>query len=151
MAGDVVPEGCDNGGEDVLPRLHLDGQDGQAYTQLDPDGLGPRGELLEQQQELAAQRREVGLGDLCSEVVCDLSVTSALVVLGRAGGSSRCSMCTLPLRVVAAKSCASASFELCKIDIVVVQASCYRTVSGGSEHLSDRGVRGLTDFWNLPR
>ena len=33
--------------------------------------------------------------------------------------------CTLPFSVVAAKSCASASGELCRMDIVVVQASFY--------------------------
>lgn len=32
VAGDFVAEGRDHGGEHVLPRLHLDGQDGEAHA-----------------------------------------------------------------------------------------------------------------------
>lgn len=75
MAGDVVPESRDDGGQDVLPCLHLDGQDGQAHAELDPDGLGAGGELFQEEQDLAAQRRQVALRDLGGEVVCDLGTS----------------------------------------------------------------------------
>lgn len=73
MAFDVVPQGRDNGGQDVLPCLHLDSQDRQAHTQLDSDGLWARRELLEQQQNLAAQRWQVRLGDLGRQIICNLA------------------------------------------------------------------------------
>jgi hypothetical protein len=44
-------------------------------------------------------------------------------------GGDPCIPCTLPLSVVAANSCASASVEFWRMDIVVVQASFYDAVN----------------------
>ena len=46
VALDVVAEGRDDGREHILPALHLYSQYRQAYAELDPDGLGPGGEVL---------------------------------------------------------------------------------------------------------
>jgi len=48
MASYIVPQGRNDRLQNVLPGLHLDGQDGQAHTQLDPHRLGPERILLEQ-------------------------------------------------------------------------------------------------------
>lgn len=46
VALDVVAEGRDDGGEHILPALHLYSQYRQAHAELDPDGLRPGGEVL---------------------------------------------------------------------------------------------------------
>jgi len=72
MALDVISKARNHGGQDILPRLHLDGQDGQADTELDADGLGARRELLEENQNLAAEGGQVVGRDLGGEIVRDL-------------------------------------------------------------------------------
>ena len=73
-------------------------------------------------------------GYLGCEVVGDLMMTNvsyARLVSSKRGGivMFQWAYSTLPFSVVAAKSCASASVEPCKIDIVVVQASFYSRLS----------------------
>ena len=65
MTLDVVSKARDHGGQDILPRLHLDGQDGQADTELDADGLRARRILFEEHQNLVAEGGQVAGRDLC--------------------------------------------------------------------------------------
>lgn len=130
MALDVISKARDHGGQDILPRLHLDGQDGQADAELDPDGLGARRELLEENQNLAAEGGEVAGRDLCREIVRDLPRMSVPLPRPRFPGVEGWGRvcCTFPLSVVAANICATASVDDCRIVIVADHASFCRTV-----------------------
>ena len=46
VALDIVAEGGDDGGEHILPVLHLYGQYRQAHAELNADRLGPAGVVL---------------------------------------------------------------------------------------------------------
>lgn len=48
MALDRIAERHDDRIQDILPALHMNGEDGQADAQLNPDGLGTRRKLLQE-------------------------------------------------------------------------------------------------------
>jgi hypothetical protein len=68
----AIAERLDNRRQDIVPLLHLDCEDSQAYTQLDSDRLGSWGEMLEKQEDLVSKGGQFASRDLRREVVCDL-------------------------------------------------------------------------------
>jgi hypothetical protein len=72
MAGDIVPQARDHGRQDVLPCLHLNRQDRKADAELNPDRLWTWCKLLEQDQNLVAETREVAIGYLRRKIVRNL-------------------------------------------------------------------------------
>jgi hypothetical protein len=150
----IASEGRHNSGEDILPGPQLYRQYRQADAELHPNRFGPRGKLLEEQEDLVTEGREVGLRDLCYKIVGNLARPC----------QSRPATCwltqsshTFPFSVVAANSRASASALDCRIVRVVVQASFYKTCQQGGldsrrpecSEVWREVVR--TDFWNLVR
>jgi hypothetical protein len=55
--------------EDVVPVLHLYGQDGQAHTELDSDRLGAGRKALELEEDLVSESMKLARGNLCREII----------------------------------------------------------------------------------
>ena len=72
MARGIVPKASNHGRQDVLPCLHLNSKNREADAELNPDRLWAWRELLEQDQDLAAETREVAVRYLCRKIVRDL-------------------------------------------------------------------------------
>lgn len=111
-------QSLDDIGEDVLPRLHMDGEDSQADAELYPDRPGSCGVELQKQEDLFPERSQFRLRDFSAEVVRELSSVNML-------SSSRrlCRGPTFPRSVVAAKIFASASASDCRMLMTRAQAS----------------------------
>lgn len=78
MALGAVAKRLNHGWQDVVPILHLDGQNGEANAELHANRFGSNGKLLEEQKYLVSQGGKFGRGDLGGEVIGNLRFVSLL-------------------------------------------------------------------------
>lgn len=70
----------DDVGQDALPCLHIDGEDGQADAELHPNGPRTGSIVLQEEQDLVPKRRQLRFRDICAKVVGKLVSRLALSV-----------------------------------------------------------------------
>jgi hypothetical protein len=68
-------EGLDDRGQNIVPVLHLDGEDRQAHAELYPDRLGSIRIALEEYEDLVSESRKFGRGNLRLEIVGNLEMS----------------------------------------------------------------------------
>lgn len=125
----AVTERLDHGREHIVPILHLNRQDRQAYTELHSYGLGPSGEVLEQEENLVSEGGKLAWRDLGREVVGQLRKELASTSYVRRVGY----VLAFPRRVMAAKRVASGSALDWRMPMMVAHESFCR------ESMSMRG------------
>ncbi len=78
MALGTIAKGLNHRWQDIVPVLHLDGQNGEADAELHANGLGSNRKLLEKHKYLGSQGWKFVRGDLSGEIIGNLRLVSIL-------------------------------------------------------------------------